>query len=58
MEKRKAEIGFVLSMIQNLCEEAEITLFAKEIKAGLLAVAILDNKDGKEYVIKKDEVND
>lgn len=38
--------------------KAEITLFAKEIKAGLLAVVILDNKDGKEYVIKKDEVND
>lgn len=52
MEKRKAEIGFVLSMIQNLCEEAEICLVAREIK-GTLGVAIVDTQNGKEYVMTK-----
>lgn len=52
MDKRKNEIGFVLSMIQNLCEEAQIALVAKELK-GTLGVVIVDARDGKEYVMQK-----
>lgn len=52
-EQRKVEIDFALNMIQTICEDAEITLIAKEIKKGTLAVVIVDAKDGKEYVIKR-----
>ncbi|MDH5083529.1 hypothetical protein [Clostridium perfringens] len=52
MDERKNEIGFVLSMIQNLCEEAQIALVAKELK-GTLGVVIVDARDGKEYVMQK-----
>ncbi|ELC8382980.1 TPA: hypothetical protein K8M95_001483 [Clostridium perfringens] len=52
MDERKNEIGFVLSMIQNLCEEAQIALVAKELK-GNLGVVIVDARDGKEYVMQK-----
>ncbi|MBO3393444.1 hypothetical protein JJB49_02405 [Clostridium perfringens] len=52
MDERKNEIGFVLSMIQNLYEEAQIALVAKELK-GNLGVVIVDARDGKEYVMQK-----
>ena len=56
MDERKNEIGFVLSMIQNLCEEAQIGLVAKELK-GTLGVVIVDARDGKEYVMQKSRQN-
>lgn len=56
MDERKNEIGFVLSMIQNLCEEAQIALVAKELK-GTLGVVIVDARDGKEYVMQKSRQN-
>lgn len=55
MEQRKVEIDFALNMIQTICEDAEITLIAKEIKKGTLAIVIVDAKSGKEYVIKRDK---
>lgn len=39
-------------MIQNLCEEAQIALVAKELK-GTLGVVIVDARYGKEYVMQK-----
>lgn len=55
MEQRKVEIDFALNMIQTICEESKITLIAKEIKKGILAVVIVDAKNGKEYVMKRDK---
>ena len=52
MDERKNEIGFVLSMIQNLCEEAQIALVAKELK-GTFGGVILDARYVKEYVMEK-----
>lgn len=58
MEERKSEIGFVLSMIENLCEEAEICLVAKEIRKGMLGVVIVDTRNGKEYVMARNKENE
>ena len=52
MEDRINEINFVLSMVQNLCEEAEIGLVAKEVK-GKLMVVVQDARNGKEYYMGK-----
>lgn len=51
-EDRLNEIGFVMNMIQGICEETEIAIIAKNIK-GTLCVVIRDARDGKEYVMKK-----
>lgn len=52
MEDRLNEINFVMSMVQKLCEDAEIGLVAKELN-GTLGVAIVDARNGKEYFMKK-----
>lgn len=52
MEDRINEINFVLSMVQNLCEQAEIGLVAKEVK-GQLMVVVQDARNGKEYYMGK-----
>ena len=49
---RQNEINFTINLIQELCETANITLMAKEVK-GISLVAIHDNIDDKEYIIKK-----
>lgn len=52
MDDRINEINFVLSIIQNLCEEAEIGLVAKKVK-GQLMVVVKDARNGKEYYMGK-----
>ena len=52
MEDRKNEIGFVLDIIQKLCESVEIGIIAKNVK-GTLMVVVQDTRDGQEYYISK-----
>lgn len=52
MEDRLNEIGFLMNMIQGMCEEAEVCIMPKQVK-GTLCMVIQDARDGKEYVMKK-----
>ncbi|WP_185903787.1 hypothetical protein [Hathewaya massiliensis] len=54
MEERINKINFVVSLVQKLCEEAEIALIPKERK-GKLIIVVRDARDGKEYYITTDK---
>ena len=51
-KERQSEINTVINLIQGFCETANIVLVAKEVR-GINLVAIHDNADGQDYVMKK-----
>lgn len=53
-EERMKEVNFVVNMIQGLCEEAKICIFAKERK-GIKMVCIHDNIDDKDYMLSNNK---
>ena len=50
--ERVDEINLAMSVIQRICEDAEIGLIAKELN-GTIGVVIQDARNGKEYVVKR-----
>ena len=54
-DERKEELGFVATIITNICNEYDICLFAKELKNGQLAVLMHDNKTNNDYAIVKED---
>ena len=51
MNEREQQISFVMSMIQELCENYEIGIIPYRHKDGTLMVLVEDAKTGKQYAL-------
>ena len=51
MNEREIQISWVMSMIQDLCENYEIGIVPYRHKDGTLMVLVEDAKNGKQYVL-------
>ena len=51
MNEREIQISWVMSMIQDLCENYEIDIVPYRHKDGTLMVLVEDDKNGKQYVL-------
>lgn len=51
MNERESQISFVMSMIQELCENYEIGIVPYKRDDGVLMVLVEDAKNGKKYVL-------
>ena len=59
MNEREIQISWVMSMIQDLCENYEIGIVPYKRDDGVLMVLVEDAKNGKKYVLINDkEVKD
>ena len=55
MNERESQISFVMSMIQDLCENYEIGIVPYKRDDGVLMVLVEDTKNGKKYVLINDK---
>ena len=55
MNERETQIAFVMSMIQELCENYEIGIIPYRHKDGTLMVLVEDAKNGKQYALMNNE---
>ena len=55
MNKRESQISWVMSMIQDLCENYEIGIVPYKRDDGVLMVLVEDAKNGKKYVLINDK---
>nr|DAJ02158.1 MAG TPA: hypothetical protein [Caudoviricetes sp.] len=55
MNEREAQISFVMSMVQDLCETYEISIIPYKTKNGMLMVVIEDTRNGKQYALINNE---
>lgn len=55
MNERETQIAFVMSMIQELCENYEIGIVPYRHKDGTLMVLVEDAKNGKQYALMNNE---
>ena len=55
MNEREIQISFVMSMIQELCENYEIGIIPYKRDDGVLMVLVEDSKNGKKYVLINDK---
>ena len=51
MNERESQISWVMSMIQDLCENYEIGIVPYKRPNGSLIVSIIDAKNGKKYAL-------
>ena len=51
MNERETQISFVISMIQELCENYEICIIPYKTKNGTLMIVIKDTRNGKQYAL-------
>ena len=51
MNEREIQISFVMSMIQELCENYEIGIIPYKRCDGVLTVLVEDAKTGKQYAL-------
>ena len=51
MNERESQISWVMSMIQDLCENYEIGIVPYKRDDGVLMVLVEDAKNGKKYVL-------
>ena len=55
MNEREIQISFVMSMIQELCENYEIGIIPYRHKSGTLMVLVEDATNGKQYALTNNE---
>ena len=55
MNERETQIAFVMSMIQELCENYEIGIVPYKTKNNTLMVVIEDARNGKQYALMNNE---
>ena len=51
MNERETQISFVMSMVQELCENYEISIIPYKRCDGVLTVLVEDATNGKQYAL-------